>query len=56
MGAMIELAKIAYDAYGESTGWTAHDDATMPDWDDLPAKQQAAWNAAVTAVRTKLDR
>jgi hypothetical protein len=45
-----DLAKIAYEAYGESTGSRTFDGRQMPAWDDLGANIQLAWLAAAQAV------
>lgn len=45
-----KLARIAYRAYGESTGWKNFQGNKMPEFDDLPGPIQAAWRAASLAV------
>ena len=47
---MDDLAKIAYEAYGESTGWRNYQGLPMPAWDDLPEPIRRAWDAAAQAV------
>jgi hypothetical protein len=42
----LELARIAYAAYGDSTDHRTHDDRPMPDWDALGDRVQKAWVAA----------
>lgn len=42
----LELARIAYAAYGDSTNYRTHDDRPMPDWDALGDRVQKAWTAA----------
>ncbi|MGW3971232.1 hypothetical protein ACWEFD_18270 [Streptomyces ardesiacus] len=44
------LARIAYAAYGESTGNRNFLGDPMPRWEDLGESIQNAWVAAVTAV------
>jgi hypothetical protein len=44
------LAKVAYEAYGNSTGGFNFRGEPMPTWDDLPEEICAAWAAAVAAV------
>lgn len=44
------LARIAYEAYGKSTGGKNFQGDPMPAWDDLPQPIQDAWDAAVGAV------
>ena len=46
----MELAQVAYAAYGVSTNNRTHDDRPMPDWDDLGDQVQQAWIAAAAAV------
>lgn len=48
-----ELARIAFDAYGASTGGKTWDGKPIPPFDDVRARTPhvaAAWEAAVTAV------
>lgn len=45
-----KLARTAYRAYGESTGWKNFRGDPMPEYDALPAPIQAAWRAASLAV------
>lgn len=46
-----DLARMAYAAYGESTGGKNFRGEPMPAWEDLPAAITTAWVAAVAAVR-----
>lgn len=46
----VELAKIAYRAYGETTDFKNFRGDPMPEWDDLGDKIQAAWLAASSAA------
>jgi hypothetical protein len=46
----MELAQVAFAAYGASTNNRTHDDRPMPDWDDLGDQVQQAWIAAAAAV------
>lgn len=48
------LAKLAYQAYGESTGGKNFQGNPMPQWEDLGEKIQTAWVAATTAVSNYL--
>lgn len=51
-----ELARIAYEAYGEWAAWRNHAGLPMPTWDRLAAAQRLAWVAASAAVvRAILD-
>ena len=50
------LAEIAYTAYGRQVGWTNHLGKPMPSWDDLPARIQAGWDAAVGAAAVEIGR
>lgn len=45
-----DVGKMAYEAYGESTGWKNFEGKPMPKWVNLPPNIQAAWIAAVRAV------
>lgn len=45
------LARSAYLAYGDGAKWRNFRGDPMPQWDDLPAPQQACWRRAVEAVR-----
>lgn len=49
-----ELAKIAYQGYGETTGFKNFQGQPMPEWKDLGEKIQNAWIAAVGAVIDQL--
>lgn len=51
---VLDLARLAYEAYGESTGGKTFDGRQMPDWDDLGEKIQTAWVAAAGAVFTAI--
>jgi hypothetical protein len=44
------LARVAYEAYGESVGWKDFQGTEMPKFDDLPEKIKQAWIAAADAV------
>jgi hypothetical protein len=46
----IIIAKLAYAAYGESTGFKNFQGNQMPAWDDLGTPIQNAWIAAGNAV------
>ena len=45
-----QTAQVAYDAYGNSTGWVNFLGKPMPKWVDLPAAIQQAWRDATAAV------
>jgi hypothetical protein len=45
-----DLARIAYEAYGESTGGLNYQGLPMPAWEDLPEAIRQAWDAASQAV------
>lgn len=49
-----ELAKIAYQGYGEATGFKTFDGRPMPEWAALGEKIQLAWTAAAAAVVDQL--
>lgn len=46
----MDLAKVAYRAYGESTGFKNYQGLPMPEWDKLTVSIQTAWVAASQAV------
>lgn len=46
----IELAKLAYAAYGQTTNFKNFLGNPMPGWDDLGDRIQAAWVSAANAV------
>ncbi|MCP9947295.1 hypothetical protein [Actinomadura madurae] len=45
-----ELARTAYDAYGETTDHKNFRGDPMPAWEDLGERIQNAWRAAARAV------
>lgn len=46
-----QLARIAYAAYGDTTGGKDFQGGQLREWDELTYRPQgAAWRAAVTAV------
>lgn len=47
---MPDLAKIAYEAYGKSTGGLNYQGLPMPAWEELPEPIRQAWDAASQAV------
>jgi hypothetical protein len=49
-GNKIELAMIAYDAYGAVTDHKNYQGLPMPKWEELPEKIREAWYAAAGAV------
>jgi hypothetical protein len=46
----LDLAKVAYAAYGDATGGLNYQGAPMPAWDDLGTPIQSAWVAAARAI------
>lgn len=51
---MIDLGKVAYEAYCESSGGKSLvSGATLPTWEDLKPEIRAAWDAAAQAVASK---
>lgn len=48
------LARIAYTAYGESTGNKNFLGDPMPAWEDLPDSIRTAWEAAAGAVASEV--
>lgn len=50
----VELAKLAYRAYGEQTGFKNFQGNPMPSWEDLGDTIRSAWVAAAGAVSTYL--
>jgi hypothetical protein len=53
---MTELAKRAYEAYGNVTDHKNHRGEPMPAWEDLGEKIQAAWVAAAQQVADDTTR
>lgn len=51
----VGLAKGAYHAYGETTGFKNFRGEPMPEWDDLGDTIQRAWIAAASAVRLAVE-
>jgi len=47
---MSSQAKRGYEGYAASTGGKTFDGRDMPLWDDLPARIQEAWRAAIAAA------
>lgn len=45
-----ELAELAYDTYGKSTGGLNYQGLPMPTWSELPAQTQLAWIEAAGAI------
>lgn len=54
MSVSSDLARIAYTAYGDSTGWVNYQGKPMPAWDDLPDTIRQAWAAAASAIEQRL--
>ena len=50
-----EYAKIAFEAYSESTGGKTYDGKPIPKWNELPEHVQRAWSAAAAAIINKLS-
>lgn len=50
----LELAKVAYNAYGDSRNWVVFNGDPMPSWEDQRPELQDAWRAAAAAVHTAL--
>ena len=46
----LDLAKIAYAAYGDYVDWKNYQGLPMPKWEDLTDKIRGAWEAAAGAV------
>ena len=47
----LELAQVAYAAYGVASDRKNYQGLPMPEWDDLPESIQQAWVSAALAVR-----
>ncbi|MEV5819316.1 hypothetical protein AB0L22_09085 [Micromonospora haikouensis] len=52
----VELAQVAYQAYGEAVGFKNYLGDPMPTWDDLGDTIQQAWTGAAEAIRDRLER
>ncbi len=50
-----ELARAAYGAYGQARDWTTRDGGAKRAWSDQDDKERAAWLAAATAVRHRIQ-
>lgn len=46
----VELGRVAYEAYGDSVGWTTFSGQKMPAWEEQNERLKKAWNAAAEAV------
>lgn len=46
----LELARIAYHAYGKTTDFKNYQGLPMPEFENLPQKIQEAWVAAIQAI------
>lgn len=56
MSKVDELARVAYDAYGEATGYRNYQGKPMPSFDDLGGTIQHAWHEAAAAVYVRASR
>lgn len=54
MNTPLDLARVAYAAYGDSTGGLNYQGEPMPQWDDLGDAIQDAWIVAAGAVAREL--
>lgn len=50
----LDLAEVAYRAYGDWADWTNYAGNAMPAWEALPEPQRNAWAAAAGAVERAL--
>lgn len=48
---LIELAKAAYEEYGDTAEWETFDGRPMPAWDDLPERTRTLWAMAAGRVQ-----
>jgi hypothetical protein len=46
----VDLARVGYQAYGDSVDWQNYAGLPMPTWEDLGEKIQNAWVAAAAAI------
>lgn len=51
---MVDLARIAFEAYSASVDGKTHDGRPIPSWDDLTPAVRQAWDAAAQAVAVTL--
>lgn len=49
-----ELGRVAYEAYGETVGWTTFSGTRMPSWEEQNERLKQAWNSAALAVERKV--
>lgn len=47
--AALQDARLAYEAYAESSNWIARDGTPMPPFDQLPLNRKASWLRSVEA-------
>jgi hypothetical protein len=47
----VEIAKVGYQAYGDTAEWKNYRGDPMPHWDDLGDRIQTCWIMAASAVR-----
>lgn len=50
MDEQLIMAKLAYGAYGQTTGFKNFQGNPMPNWDDLGETIQGAWIAAADSI------
>lgn len=51
--AISQLARYAYEAYGDDADWQTFDGRPMPKWDDLDWKTKRHWSAAVHGILSR---
>lgn len=44
------LARVGYDAYGQSAEWENYEGLPMPTWDELGKRIRGHWQAAAGAI------
>jgi len=51
-----DLGRVAYEAYGESVGWTTFSGGPMPSWEEQNDRLKQAWNSAARAVEQRVRK
>ena len=51
-----ELGRVAYEAYGESVGWTTFQGDPMPAWEEQNDRLKQAWKSAARAVERRVRK
>lgn len=55
MEKIMELGRIAFEAYVSAVNGVTYDNKPIPKWDDLPDHVKKGWGAAGLAATTAID-